>query len=181
MQHFNLKLQQRQQQFFPFSYALYQIVCVFNAQTSSFLTLHLCKDQTFLFHVLQHGSAVHCWVPSEWENNSLCLQGDFPITRGTALLDRHVGYTRTGKSWGFSEQAVYQLVCIIEGIFKIWLRKADQRKQSTSLEGPAALRTCRQNSFPAIGSVALHLASIAGRSLELVHFHPEPPEIKINA
>lgn len=105
MQHFNLKLQQQQQQqqFFPSSHVLYQIARVFNTQPFSFLTLHLCKDQTLLCCVLQHGSAVGGWVSFERENNSLCLHGDFPIAGGTAFLGRHVGYTRMGESRGVSE------------------------------------------------------------------------------
>lgn len=178
MQHFNLKLQQQQQQqFFPSSHVRYQTACVFDTQPFAFLTLHLCKDQTLLCCVLQRGSAVGFHLNGR---TSLCLHGDFPVAGGTAFLGRHVGYTRMGESRGVSEFPS------TPGSLRNWEHLQTPayctgQQRPVSLLSHDALSTCCMDILPGIRSTASHSRWNAGNFLELVHRHPETPQIKINA
>lgn len=160
MQHFNLKLQQWQQQLLSFSScSLYPVVCVFHQQSFPFLILDLCKDQA-LFCALQDGAALlksNTLLGFVWMRKPSAPAKGFShdMEHGIPWQARGINSHRQ-KAEVPRSYPVHQPAFITESIINNCCIPQKQEKQT---KGNAALWTCSLNNLLNTRSFAFQMKS----------------------
>lgn len=160
------------------------MVCVFH-QSFPFLMLDLCKDQT-LFCVLQDGSALLSFV---WMRAAGFCLNEKTLCACKGIFPFHGAWHSLTDTWDkLIEEKKLRCLRVTQFTSEfLWLRASskivvfhrNRKSRPKEMFHRAALWTCPQTLYQAPG--ALHSRWNTGNFLESVHFHPEPPEIKINA